>query len=759
MPLVDLAGLPASRRGAEAARLTREEALRPFDLARGPLLRTALLDLGEAAHRALFTLHHIAADGWSVGVLIRELEALYGAAAAGRPSPLPELPLQYADYAVWQRGWLSGEVLAGQLAWWRERLAGMPEVLDLPADRPRPAVASLRGGSVPVALAPGLAGELSGLGARLGATPFMVLLAALAALLARLGQEERVVVGSPVANRTHREIEGLIGFFVNTLPLPADLTGEPPLASLLGQVRETALAAYARQDVPFEKLVEELAPRRSLSWSPLFQVMLVLQNDPLPRLSLPGLTAEPIGQGGWTEKFDLTLSLAPREEGLAGTLSYSADIFERVTAERFAGWFKTLLARALAEPDRRVSEHSLLAPEERRQLLSWSAGEEVWPAGPETTLYALFAAQAARTPAAQALVCGAERLSYGELAARAARLAAELRGLGVGPESRVGICLERGPALVVALLGVLAAAGAYVPLDPAYPSERLAWMLADSGAGVLLTQEDLRHRLPDAGVRTVLLDRAGAPAEPAQPRIPPLPAISPISPISPAVQPENLAYLIYTSGSTGTPKGVALTHRSAVALVGWARRAWSAEELSGVLFATSVCFDLSVFELFVPLASGGRVILAENALALPALPAAGEVTLVNTVPSALAELVRQGGLPASVRTVNLAGEALRRPLVEALYGLTPIAGLEPLRPDRGLRPTRPRRSWRGAGEGAPARSAGRSPARSAYVLDARRSSPSPGRRAGRALPRRRRRRPRLPRPAGADGGALRARLR
>ncbi|HEV7515340.1 MAG TPA: amino acid adenylation domain-containing protein, partial [Thermoanaerobaculia bacterium] len=459
----------------------------------------------------------------------------------------------------------------------------------------------------------------------------------------------------------------MIGFFVNTLPLPVDLTADPAVGTLLGQVRETTLGAFAYQDIPFEKLVQELAPQRSLAYSPLFQVMLALQNTPLPAFALPGLTAEPVGQDGRTEKFDLTLSLSARGEELAGALSYSADLFEPATAERLLGWFSALLLGLVREPGWRVSELPLLGDEERQQLLAWSEGPPLPPLpGTAVCLHELVAAQAARTPGAVALIAGTERLTYGELWERVTELAVGLCGLGVGPEARVGVYLPRGPALVVALLAVLEAGGAYVPLDPTYPAERLALMLGDSGARVLLTQAELLGSLPATAGRTVLLDSAGRAAGRAA-------APLPMRTAGPAPGPDNLAYLIYTSGSTGRPKGVALAHSSAVALVRWAREVWSDAELSGVLFATSASFDLSVFELFVPLASGGRVILAENALALPGLPAAGEVTLVNTVPSAMAELVRQGQVPASVRTVNLAGEALQRPLVDALYGLGTVA--------------------------------------------------------------------------------------
>ncbi|MEA2695723.1 MAG: hypothetical protein QOJ16_5110, partial [Acidobacteriota bacterium] len=494
VPVVDLGNF-----SAEARRLASEEARRPFDLTAGPLFRALLLRRGPEAHLLVVNLHHIVSDGWSMGVLVRELGESYGALAAGRAPVLPALPVQYADYAVWQRRWLAGEVLERQLAWWRERLAGAPEVVELPADRPRPAVQSLRGGSLPVAFPAGLSQGLAALARSRGVTPFMLLLAGFGALLSRLSGQGKVVVGSPVANRTRLETEGLIGFFVNTLPLPVDAGEDPAMAVLLGQVRETALGAYAHQDLPFEKLVEAVAPRRSLAYSPLFQVMLVLQNTAQPKLALPGLTVEPVELDSRTEKFDLTLALGEQGGELAGELSYNADLFERTTAERLLGWLGVLLSGMVGDPEQKVSDLPLLGEGEHRQLLSWSTGEVEEPV--EACLHDLFAAQAARTPEAEALVAGAERLSYGDLLARAARLAAGLRGFGVGPERRVAVCLERTAALPVALLAVLAAGGAYVPLDPTYPRERLGLMLGDSGAVVLLTQAGLADRLPATGVR------------------------------------------------------------------------------------------------------------------------------------------------------------------------------------------------------------------------------------------------------------------
>jgi amino acid adenylation domain-containing protein len=664
LPRLDLRKLPPAAREAGLRRLARQEAVQPLDLTAAPLLRALLVELGEAESVALFTLHHIASDGWSMGIFVRELAAAYGALLTGEPGErpdLPPLPIQYADFALWQREWLAGEVLTGEIAWWRERLSGAPALLELPTDRPRPAVQRYRGGQVPFSLPADLSAALERLGRRQGATPYMLLLASLAALLGRWSGQEDVVVGSPIANRTHRETEGLIGLFVNTLALRTDLAGDPPFAELLGRVREVTLAAYAHQDLPFEKLVEALQPERSLAHAPIFQLLFALQNVPQERWELPGLALEPLAAPVETTKFDLTLALRAGVTGLAGIFEYDRDLFDAATVARLSGHFARLLAGLVEEPGVRLSDLPLLSPAERQQLLEWSFGEPLATA--DLALHELFFAQAARTPAAVALVSHGERLSYGELAARVERLAGALRARGVGPEARVGVCLQRTAALPLALLAVLAAGGVYVPLDPDYPRERLRWMLEDSGARLLLTQEELAERLPEVSCETILLNAIDMEWAPAG---------APLPPAGAPPAPENLAYLIYTSGSTGLPKGVAIAHRSAVALARWAREVFSPAELSGVLFATSISFDLSVFEIFVPLAWGGRVIVADNALALPSLAAAGEVSLVNTVPSAMAELVRQRALPAAVRTVNLAGEPLPRALVDDLYALGTI---------------------------------------------------------------------------------------
>jgi amino acid adenylation domain-containing protein len=645
LPVVDLAALPGSVRETEAERLSLAEGLRPFNLETGPLLRTALLRLGEEDNRLVLAAHHIVSDGWSMDVLLRDLAGLYGGAA------LPELPVQYPDFAVWQRRWLAGPVLDGQLAFWRERLGEGSPALDLPADRPRPPVQTYRGALTTVPFAPGLAGRVAGLARREGGTAFMALLAAFDALLLRYTGEADLRVGTPIANRNRAEIEGLIGFFVNTLVLRVDTGGDPAFGDLLGRVKESALSAWAHQDLPFERLVQALAPERDLSRSPLFQVLFLHQAGSRAGSELaPG-----IGMALWeipvpVAKFDLTVSLAEEGGQLAATAEYSTDLFDEATVRRLLGHLGALVSGIVEDPGARLSALPLLTAGEVRQLVAWN--EETrhgWPV--DGLLHGLFLAQVERTPDATALIAGDERLSYAELRARSGALARQLAALGVGPEVPVGICLDRTAHLVVAMLATLEAGGFYVPLDPAYPAERLAFMLEDSGCAVILTQTHLVDRLPVHSAAVLTLD---APAGPSS--TPPTP---------PAAR--NLAYLIYTSGSTGRPKGVAIEHRSAVVFAQWAREEFSPEELAGVLASTSITFDLSVFEIFVPLAWGGTVILAENALALPSLPARDEVRTINTVPSAIAELLRTDGLPASVATVNLAGEGLSRPLSDRVY--------------------------------------------------------------------------------------------
>ncbi|HEX2188915.1 MAG TPA: amino acid adenylation domain-containing protein, partial [Longimicrobiaceae bacterium] len=656
LPVLDLSGLPWQSRHVEALRRVAEEGRRPFDLKRGPLLRVLLARLGEEEWALCFTMHHVVGDGWSVGVLAREVSTLYDAYSRGRDSPLPELPVQYADFAAWQREWLTGEALDSQLRYWREKLDGVPPLLELPTDHPRRSGPSATAACRRFVVSAETTRALRALGQREGTTPFMTLLAGWQTLLGRYAGQEDVVVGTPIANRTRAELEGLIGFFANTLVLRADLSGDRTFSDLLCQVRETTLGAYQHQELPFEKLVEELGVARSLAHTPLFQVMFVLQNNEQGELRLGGAEVEALETGGSVAKFDLTLSLREAGEEIRGELEYRSELWEAATIERMAGHYLAVLEGAAAAPQARLSELELLDEAERRQVLEeWNRTEADHPAG--RCIHELFELQVERTPDAVAVLFEQESLTYRELNRRANRLAHHLVRLGVGPEVRVGICQERGPDLVVSILGVLKAGGAYVPLDPDYPAARLELTLTDSGVAALLTQERLRALLPvPDGVQVVSVDGAA-------PRIAAESAENPRG----GATPRNLAYLIYTSGSTGVPKGVAIEHVSAVAMLSWAAEVYSAEELSGVLAATSICFDISVYELFLPLCRGGRAIVVENALAVAQSRAAGEVRLINTVPSAITALLANGGLPTGVRTVNLAGEPLRAELVDALY--------------------------------------------------------------------------------------------
>jgi amino acid adenylation domain-containing protein len=647
----DLGGLPEARRDAERERTLQAWAEEPFDLAQGPLLRARLLRLGEDDHIFMLVMHHIISDGWSMGMLAEELSALYEAFSQGRPSPLPEPSLQYADYAVWQREWLRGELSERQLAYWKDRLAGS-SALELPTDRPRPLALSHQGGVVRFVLPKDLRDTLAALARRAGATLFMVLLAAFQTLLHRYSGQDDIVVGTSAAGRARPELEGLVGFFVNTLLLRTDLSGDPSFRELLGRVRETALGAYAHQDLPFERLVEALHPQRDLSRHALFQTLFILQNAPDESLRLTGLDEEPLWVDTATAKLDLSLELTENPQGFAGRLEYSSDLYDAATAARMVGHFQTLLEGIAADPDARLSALPILTAAERRQLLEgWNDTAADFPS--ELCIHQLFERQVGINPEAVALAHGSVEISYASLNSRANQLAHRLRQLGVGPDMPVGLCLSRTPDLLVGLLGILKAGGAYLPLDPAYPAERLEFMLKDAQAPVLVTHAALTGQLPPYRGQLVRLDSDAA-------LLDAMPSTDPSS----AVTAKGLAYLIYTSGSTGVPKGVMIEHRNAVNLLSWARGLFDADEPLAMLAATSVCFDLSVFEIFLPLAMGGTVILADNALALPQLAAASRVRCVNTVPSALTALLQNDGLPAQVGTVCLAGEPLTTRLVE-----------------------------------------------------------------------------------------------
>ncbi len=624
-----------------------------FDLARGPLLRALLLQRTSERWLLALTMHHIVSDGWSIGVLVNEVARLYPAFRRGEPSPLKPLALQYGDFAVWQREWLSGPRLEQQVTYWKRKLSGLAH-LELPTDHPRPPVQTHHGKTHVFFLPQELKLNLERLCRERGVTPFMALMAAFKALLHRHTGQTDVSVGTPIANRGREEIEGLIGFFVNTLVLRSEVRSSASFHQLVDAERDVALEAYAHQDLPFEQVVEAVQPERDLSRSPLFQALFVLQNAPLDTLALPGLELSIVPADPGLAKFDLSFEVTERPQGLECSLQYNSDLFDTETMVRWAGHFERLLEGALREPTRPIGSFELAGARERRRVLNdWNATTRPFPT--HLALHQLIEAQAARTPGAVAVEHGGRRLTYAELDARANQLAHHLRALGVGPEVRVGLCLERGLDLPVAVLGILKAGGAYVGIDPAYPADRISFMLEDAQAPVLVSQERIADRLPTRAAHLVLLDADMA-------EIDARPATAPQS----GVGPDNLAYIIYTSGSTGRPKGVAIAHTSAVALVAWAQELYSSEELERVLACTSICFDLSVYELFVPLSSGGAVLVVKNALSLAEEGAGLRPTLVNTVPSAMAELVRQRAVPDSVAVVNLAGEALPVALVNEI---------------------------------------------------------------------------------------------
>ena len=668
-PFIDLRDVPEAEREDAAERIIAETLAVPFDISRLPLIRWRLIQLRDDLHVLVQVEHHFIHDGWSYAVLLREIKALYSAFLRGEPSPLPELPVQYADFAAWQRGWLEGEPMQRLLGFWTKRLAGHPTPTEIPTDRPRPARATFRGDVQMFEIPSDLYMELRQLSRRQGFTLFMTMLAGFYAVLSRYSGQEDMMIGASNANRRAREIEGMIGMVVNTLILRGDLSGQPSFRDIQGRVRDLTLDVYAHQDMPFERLVQELRPERQLGRNPLFQIMYNFHDAAVPDLEFGGLRVMRRVRGNRSAKVDLNVIVVPRGEQRVGMeeraedrravlhWEYNTDLFDLETMRRLCRHYMNLLAGAARDPNARLADLPLLDQAEAAELITgWSRSGPV-PQGNEREdrLHALFEAQVERTPDAEALVVGRERLSYAELNRRANRLAHHLRTLGVGPEVKVAVFLDRTTELIVAILAALKAGGAYVPLDPEYPAERVAFMLEDTAAPVLITRSSLESRLPEHGARVVRVEEERT-AEESNPES--------------GVEAGNLAYLIYTSGSTGRPKAVALEHRGAAAFARWAKGEFSPAELAGVLAATSVCFDLSVFEIFVPLAWGGKVILAANALALPTLPAAAEVTLINTVPSAMTELVRRREVPASVRTVNLAGEPLRGALVRDIYAHT-----------------------------------------------------------------------------------------
>jgi amino acid adenylation domain-containing protein len=608
LPVIDLQHCPAGEGELQAKQWVSQESQRPFDLATGPLLRVFLLKLDETDHVLLLNLHHIICDDWSIGVLIRELSAIYTAFAQNQPSPLAELPLQYADFAHWQREWLQTEVLETQLTYWRQQLDGIAR-LNLPTDRPNPTVPSYRGATQFLELSPSLSQGLEKLCQQQGVTLFMTLLAAFQTLLYRYTQQEDIVVGSPIANRNRSEIEGLIGFFVNTLVLRTDLSGNPTFQELLGRVREVTLGAYAHQDLPFEKLVEELHPQRALSRHPLFQVVFGFENAPMEALELPGLTLSPLTIDFKTTRFDLEFHLWDasggfrslwgeewnHSEGIRGVVVYNTDLFDAATITRMVGHFTTLLEGIVANPQTRVASLPILLDAERQQLLGeWNHTVADYPQN--RCIHQLFETQVKHNPNAIAVIFDDNSLTYQELNSRSNQLAHYLQKQGVSSDVLVGLCVDRSVEMLVGMLAILKAGGAYLPLDPNYPQERLNFMLEDAQALVLLTQQHLVERLGTQKLKIIGIDTDWN-------RVTQESAENPIS----RVTSDNLAYVIYTSGSTGKPKGVAIPHKAVNRLLCNTNyiKLDSADKIAQV---SNTSFDAATFEIWGALLHGAQLV-------------------------------------------------------------------------------------------------------------------------------------------------------
>jgi amino acid adenylation domain-containing protein len=678
LPLVDLSALAAAEGSAVAVRLAAAEHLRPFALDRGPLLRVALLRLAERRHVCLLTMHHIVSDGWSAGILLRELAAFYELFRYGRPSPLPELPVQYADFAVWQRQWLSGEVLAGQTEYWRQRLDGAPQALSLATDRPRPAVPSYAGGRQPLVLDEALTAAVKELAGHTGATPFMVLLGAFAALLGRYSAQTDLVVGTPVANRGRHEVEGLIGFFANTLALRLDLAADPGFAVFVKQAREVLVAALTHQDVPFEMLVAELVPGRDLSRSPLFQVMFGFTDLPRERVSLEGLEMAPVAGKGGTAKFDLELVLWEEASGgVSGYLEYGSDLFDPTTAARLCRHYLRLLSAAVADPSHRLSTLPLAAAAERQQVVvEWNDTATPLPGG--ESFPALFRAQAARLPESTAVVAGDRHLTYARLAELSARVARTLAADAPAAGRVVALLLPRGLELLAAMLGIFEAGAVYLPLEPEQPIRRLVQMTEAAAADLIVAAEELLPRAEE-----VLAGRA----RPAPGRAVAWGSLladgrGPATGGGALAAGSQPAYVIFTSGSTGVPKGAVVDHRG---MLNHLLAKVADLELTGadrVAQTASQSFDISVWQLLAALLTGGRVDIAEDRLVVDPLRLLDEVeargvTILELVPSVLRAALEgwsEGGRPPGLRRLRwllMTGEALAADLCDRWAKLYP----------------------------------------------------------------------------------------
>jgi amino acid adenylation domain-containing protein len=658
LEVTDLLALAPAERETRARAMGMAEVERPFDLSSDLMLRATLLRLQEEEHILILMTHHIASDGWSKGVMFRELAAFYNAAIEKRPAALSELPIQYSDFAVWQKSWVKGAVLQKQASYWKQQLAGTPARLEIPTDFPRPAVQGFAGTTECCTLPGDLVQSLKALSQREGVTLFITLLASFQLLLSRYAGQDDVVVGTPIAGRTRPELEPLIGDFVNMLAMRADLSGDPTFRELLQRVKEVLLQAYDNQDVPFESLVEELEHGRDMSRAPIFQTIFILEAAPPPPPMLEGLSVETLDFDTPTAKNDLILILADNPDGLKVKLEYRTDLFTRPTIVRFLRQFQTLLESIVADAARPISRLAMLPEDERRQVLT--AWNNTATDHPDRCIHQLFEEQCARTPDAVAVQFQDRTLSYRELNARANQLARHLRKLGVTPDSRVGISVHRSPGMMVGLLGIMKAGGAYVPLDPTYPRERLEFMLQDGGAGVLVTEARLLESLSPQQAQVVCIDRDW-----------PSIAQENSDNLNAEVSPANLSYVIFTSGSTGRPKGVQLEHRNVVNFINSVRRLFSLGEHDVYLGVASMSFDASVLDFYLPLAVGARLVIVDadtsrDARALAETMSRASVSAMHATPSTWRSLLDAAWPGNSQLQILSGGEALPWDLAKEL---------------------------------------------------------------------------------------------
>ncbi len=655
LPIIDLSNLSDTEKEEKARELAREDALKSFDLARGPLFRIHLLKLKDDDHLILINMHHTITDGWSMGVMVREMAVLYNAFLDKQPSPLPDLPVQYADYAVWQRNWLQGEVLQKQLEFWKSYIGTNPPVLELPTDHPRPAVQTFNGQSLRYDFSPELSQKILNFSQKQGATLFMTLLAGFQTLLHRYTRQSTVLVGSPIANRTRSELENLIGFFVNTLVFKADFTQADDFKTLVKQIRENTLQAYAHQDLPFEQLVEALQPERDLSHSPIFQVAFILQNAPFERMNLKDLTIEPFPPENPTAKYDLTLYTSESEEGITCFWEYNTDLFEEATIRRMMRHFENLMAKLVENPAEKIDYHDFLTEEEKQLLFKrWNQTERPFP--DNTTVHQQFQKQVRANPDHPAVQHNDQILTYSELDQRSNQLAHWLIKAGLKLDEIVGISLPRSVEIGISILGILKAGGGFLNIDPAYPPERIAYMIKDSGLRFVITTRTLAEKLPLQQARPIILEEIQE-------------ELSQLSVHDPQKEifADNLAYVIYTSGSTGKPKGTLLPHRGLCNLAQWQQRVFNIQPNSRILQFASLSFDASVWETVMALLNGATLVYADQedlvtGQGLHSVLKDQKITTVTLPPSVLAVMPEEP-LP-DLKTIVTAGEKCTRDLVQ-----------------------------------------------------------------------------------------------